>query len=290
MPSTDNREGFPDNPLSPLGIILHAALGIFFVGLLFCLIINLILPLRPATLAFRYFVPGYVVDMASRFEIAEQLKTATSASAGWRWLHTILLFQIVLLYFTGPAVLIRSLKALAGFQKAGGGGNAPWLIGLGLAAGVGLTFYAVVGPLISVSQKLLREKQSADRTEYVFQRDLLMEDMELMATKALAFYYRPPAEGGGGHRWMDSSGRPLLTTSDLAPGSVTFQKILVEPWAREKSHFVVTVIHPDTLIIYGRRGPGNMQFTNAVVLKSCADGDKPPGLIVGPDSWLRNYG
>lgn len=284
MSSTDNEERLAAIPLSPFWVVVCAVLGIFFVGLIFVLVVNSILPLRPASLAFRYFLPGYVADVAARFD------PPSSGPATWRWLNTISLAGIVLLHFAGPAMLIRSLRNLSGAPSAPANAESPLVAGFGLAAGIGLTFFAAVGPLINVSQKILRDKQIADQSEYIFEREILMQDMELMATKALAFYHRSPAEGGGGHRWMDSSGNALLTSSDLTLDSVTFQQLLVDPWAKQKSHFVITVIHPDTLIIYGKRGPEAMTFTNAVVLRSCAEGDEPPGLVVRPGSWQRTYG
>jgi hypothetical protein len=279
MSSIDDGAGFPDDPLSRTGIAIFVGAGMLFVGLLLVTGINIIFPLRPPSLALRFLLPTWLVEISGHVEQA--------SPGAWHRHHSVLILLIVLFYVAGPVLLAGSIRRLLSADPVQASPGSRWLTGLGIAAGSGLTFFALFGPLIAVPRTLIDAYTSHGRFEYLYDRTVLSADMQMMALKAQAAYFRSTDTLTA---WAGDPTTPPISLSQISIGEPVLQSLLTGDGRTQRSYFVLSVLHPDTLLIYGKRGNVGTIFDRAAVLKACDGGDAPPGIYVTPASWKWTFG
>jgi len=277
MSSIDDGDGFPDNPLSRGGITIFIGAGMLIVGMLLVTGINSLFPLRPASLALRFLLPTWLLEITGRLE--------ETSPGTWHRHHSVLVLLIVLFYIVGPLVLSGCIRRLLSTNPASPGSR--WLTGLGIALGSGLTFFALLGPLITVPKTLVNAYTAQSRFDYLYDRTVLSADMQMMALKAQAAYFRSTDTLTA---WTGDSTTPAISLSQISVGEPVLQTLLAGGRRTQRSYFVLSVLHPDTLLIYGKRGNEGTTFDRTAVLKACDAGDAPPGIYVTPASWKWTFG
>jgi hypothetical protein len=279
MSSIDERDGFPDDPLSRVGIAIFVGAGILLVGMLLVTGINALFPLRPPSLALRFLLPTWLVEITGRLE---------QASPGtWHRHHSVTLLLIVLFYVAGPIVLSGSIWRLLSTDPNHASPGSRWLTGLGIATGSGLTFFALFGPLITVPRVLIDTYTTQSRFDRLYDRTVLSADMQMMALKAQALYHRATDTLTV---WAGDTTTPPISLSKISTGEPVLQSLLTGDGRIQRSYFVLSVLHPDTLLIYGKRGNEGTVFDRTAVLNACDRGDAPPGIYVTPTSWKWTFG
>jgi len=279
MSSIDSDRGFPDYPLSFPGIAIFVAGGILLVGLALVVCINMLFPLRPPTLALRFLLPTWLVETGSRLELAP--------GGIWHRQHTIAITLIVAFFVVGPITLARSIREIMRADPERQTIGAAWLTGAGLAVGSGLTFFAMVGPLIALPKTLIDDYRTRMNADRLFERTVLAADMELMAVRAQALYF---GSADTLTAWAGGPARPPISLADINAHEPTLQLLLSGAMRVQRSLFVLTVTHADTLLIYGMRGAAGTTFDRTAVLEACNSGDPPPGISITPASWKWTFG
>jgi hypothetical protein len=219
------------------------------------------------------------VEITGRFEEVRP--------GAWHRHDAILVLLIVLFYIAGPILLSGSLRRLFSTDQEHTSTGPRWLTGLGIAAGSGLTFFALLGPIITIPRTLINAHATQSRFDRVHDRTILSADMQMMALKAQAAYFRSIDSLTV---WAGDSTTPPISLSQISIGEPILQSLLTGEGKTQRSYFVLSILHPDTLLIYGKRGSEGTIFDRTAVLKTCEAGDAPPGIYVTPASWKWTFG
>jgi hypothetical protein len=89
---------------------------------------------------------------------------------------------------------------------------------------------------------------------------------------------------------VGDSTTPPISLSQISIGEPVLQSLLTGDGTTQRSYFVLSILHPDTLLIYGKRGNEGTLFDRTAVLRACAGGEAPPGIYVTPNAWKWTFG